>query len=83
MPIETTYTSLRANLANILDRVIDEREIVVVRRRGARNVALISAEELNGLMETAYLLRSPANASRLLAALPRAERGSGQARYHY
>ncbi len=68
MPVETTYTSLRENLASMLDRVIDDREVVVVKRRGFEDVALISASELAGLEETAYLLRSPKNARRLLAA---------------
>ena len=75
MPSETTYTSLRKNLASVLDRVVDEQETVIVRRRGARDVALIPASELAGLMETAHLLRSPKNARRLLAALRRAEQG--------
>jgi antitoxin YefM len=75
MPTDTTYTSLRGNLASILDRVVDEQETVIVRRRGARDVALLPASELAGLVETAHLLRSPRNARRLLAALHRAERG--------
>jgi antitoxin YefM len=79
MPIETTYTSLRENLASVLDQVVDQQEIVVVRRRGARDVALIPAGELAGLIETAHLLRSPRNARRLLAALRRAERGGTKA----
>jgi len=74
MPSETTYTSLRKNLAGVLDQVVDDQEIVIVRRRGSRDVALIPARELVGLMETAHLLRSPRNARRLLAALHRAER---------
>lgn len=53
MPSETTYTSLRKNLASVLDRVIDEQDIVIVRRRGSAGVALIPASELAGLMETA------------------------------
>jgi antitoxin YefM len=75
MAIETTYTSLRANLASVLDQVVDQQETVVVRRRGARDVALIPAGELAGLIETAHLLRSPRNARRLLTALRRAEKG--------
>lgn len=78
MPLETTYTSLRQRLAAMLDRVVEDREVVIVRRRGAKDVALIPAEELAGLMETAYLLRSPKNASRLLKALRRASRGKGR-----
>jgi antitoxin YefM len=69
MPTETTYTALRENLAAYLDRVVDDREVVVVKRRGARDVAIIAADELAGLEETAYLLRSPANARRLRQAL--------------
>ena len=74
MAIETTYTSLRDNLASVLDRVGDDQEVVIVRRRGSPDVALIPAEELAGLMETAHLLRSPVNAKRLLAALRRSDR---------
>ena len=75
MPSETTYTSLRENLARVLDRVVDQQEVVIVRRRGARDVALIPASELTGLTETAHLLRSPRNARRLLAALRRSKAG--------
>ena len=74
MATETTYTSLRENLAAVLDQVVDQQETVIVRRRGSRDVALIPAAELAGLMETAHLLRSPRNARRLLTALHRAER---------
>jgi antitoxin YefM len=74
--VETSYTALRANLASVLDRVVDDQEIVIVRRKGARDVALISTSELAGLMETAHLLRSPRNARRLLTALGRAQRGN-------
>jgi antitoxin YefM len=78
MPTETTYTSLRENLASVLDQVVDQQETVIVRRRGSRDVALIPAGELAGLMETAHLLRSPRNARRLLTALHRAGRGKGK-----
>jgi len=75
--IKTTYTQARANLAALWDRVTEDREVVVIERRGADDVALISADELAGLMETAYLLRSPRNAERLLTALAEAQRGEG------
>ena len=78
MAIETSYTRLRQNLASVLDQVVDQQETVVVRRRGARDVALVPAGELAGLIETAHLLRSPRNARRLLAALGRARRGKVQ-----
>ena len=78
MPVETTYTQLRDKLASILDQVVDDREVVIVRRRGARDVALVPADELAGLMETAHLLRSPKNAQRLLTALRRAQGRKGK-----
>ena len=69
---ETTYTALRQSLASVLDRVANDREVVIVRRRGEKTVAMVPADELIGLMETAHLLRSPKNAQRLLTALGRA-----------
>lgn len=78
MPIETTYSQARATLATLMSRVTDDREVVVVRRRDHPAVAMIAADELASLMETAHLLRSPANAERLLAALGRARQGSGR-----
>lgn len=56
----------------MLDRVANDREVVIVRRKGERTVAMVPADELAGLMETAHLLRSPKNARRLLTALRRA-----------
>ena len=53
MPVETTYTALREKLAGFLDLVVDDREVVIVRRRGARDVAIIAADELSGVLETA------------------------------
>ncbi|HSU13743.1 type II toxin-antitoxin system prevent-host-death family antitoxin [Longimicrobium sp.] len=72
MAIEITYTAARANLAKLLDSTVEDREIVLIRRRGAEDVALIAADELESLLETAHLLRSPRNAERLLTALQRA-----------
>ena len=68
---ETTYSNLRASLATILDRVANDREVVVVKHRGVKTVAMLPADELSGLLETAHLLRSPKNAQRLLKALHR------------
>jgi len=73
MAIQTTYTHARANLAALCDEVTANREVVIIHRRGAEDVALIAAEELSGLLETAHLLRSPKNAERLLTALARAQ----------
>jgi prevent-host-death family protein len=58
MAIETTYTLARANLAKLLDEVTENRETVVIHRRGSEDVALIAASELRSLHETAQLLRS-------------------------
>ena len=80
MPNETTYTHLRENLAAMLDQVVDQQETLIVRRKGARDVALVPASELSGLMETAHLLRSPKNARRLLAALRRSSTRKVRAR---
>ena len=78
MAIETTYTELRARLATFWDRAVEDRETVIIRRRGKDSVALIALDELSGLLETAHLLRSPRNAERLLAALEQARRGEGE-----
>ena len=79
MTIEFTYTSAREQLASLLDRVIKDREVVIIQRRGSEDVAMIAADELASLTETAYLLRSPQNAERLLAALGRALKNEGNA----
>jgi antitoxin YefM len=72
--VETTYTKLRENLASVMDRVVNDREVVIVRRKGDQRVAMVPADELSGLLETAHLLRSPRNADRLLKALRRTNR---------
>ena len=73
MPHQTTYTKARANLAKLCNQVTADREIVIINRRGAEDVALIAASELSTFLETAHLLRSPKNAQRLLSALNRAK----------
>jgi antitoxin YefM len=78
MAVETTYTNLREKLASVLDQVVDDREVVIVRRRGAKDVALIPADELAGLLETAHLLRSPRNAERLRASIREGRQGRGR-----
>ena len=72
MPAETTYSHARAHFAALCDEAVSTREPIIIHRRGAEDVALIAADELRGLMETAHLLRSPKNAQRLLRALARA-----------
>ena len=73
MSTSTTYTNARQNLAKLCTQVAETREPLLIRRRGAEDVALVSAEELAGIMETAHLLRSPKNVQRLLTALTRAQ----------
>ncbi len=75
MAMKTSYSHARENLASLWDQVEDSREAAVIQRRGHEDMALIPADELESLRETAYLLRSPQNAARLLAALTRARRG--------
>jgi antitoxin YefM len=72
MTIETTYSQAREQLKSLMDRAVEEREVILVRRRSGGDVAMIAADELESLIETAHLLRSSRNAQRLLAALSRA-----------
>ena len=69
MTIETTYSQAREQLKSLMDRAVDDREVIVVRRRTGGDVAMIAADELESLVETAHLLRSEKNAERLLSAL--------------
>jgi antitoxin YefM len=78
MAVETTYTNARANLKTLMDQAADTRQPVFIHRRGGEDVALIAADELRSLMETAHLLRSPRNAERLLRALNRALARTGR-----
>jgi antitoxin YefM len=76
MAIEITYTQARANLAKLCDEATQNRETIIIHRRGADSIALLAADELSSLLEIAHLLRSPKNAERLLAALARAQEGT-------
>ena len=71
-----TYTELRANLAGFMDEVCDTRAPLLVTRQNARSVVMISEEDYEGLMETVHLLRSPANAARLLQSMEQADSGN-------
>ena len=71
--MEVTYSQARQSLKSLLDHAVQDRDIVMVRRRQGGDVALIAAEELESLLETAHLLRSPRNAERLLQALHRSQ----------
>ena len=79
MANRTSYTQARANLASLCDQVAETREPYVIERRNGENVALLSEAELNSLLETAHLLRSPKNARRLASALERALDGKSSA----
>ena len=78
MAIQTSYAAAHANFAKLCERVGSRHDVVIIRRRGAEDVALVPAAELNGLTETAHLLRSPRNRQRLLGALKRVKRGAGK-----
>jgi antitoxin YefM len=78
MPREASYSYARANLAKLLDHVVDDAETVFVRRRNGKDVAIIAADELERLSTTAYLLASPRNRRRLLAALRQSRAGRGR-----
>src|SRR2546423_10009014 len=79
MPRHATYTYVREHLARLLEQVEADRDVVIINRRGHEAVALVPADELESLVETAHLLRSPKNAARLLTALRRALAGEGKA----
>lgn len=72
MAIETTYSQAREQLKSLMDRAVEDREVIMIRRRSGGDVAIIAADELESLVETAHLLRSTKNAERLLSALARA-----------
>ncbi|QGF22593.1 type II toxin-antitoxin system Phd/YefM family antitoxin [Raineyella fluvialis] len=73
-----SYTESRARYAEVLDAVVNDREEVVITRAGHEPVVIVSLEDYESLRETAYLMRSPANARRLLDAMERLESGGGQ-----
>ena len=75
-----SYTESRAHYAEVLDSVVNDREEVVITRAGHEPVVMVSLADFESLRETAYLLRSPANARRLLDAMERLEVGVGQER---
>ncbi|RPJ32976.1 MAG: type II toxin-antitoxin system prevent-host-death family antitoxin [Verrucomicrobiaceae bacterium] len=72
-----SYTEARDRLAGIWDQAVSSREPVTIDRRGHESMVMVPAGEWEGMVETAHLLRSPANARRLLAALQRLEQGEG------
>ena len=75
-----TYSAARANLATTMDRVCNDHEALIITRNGEQSVVMLSLEDFQALEETAYLLRNPANAKRLLAATEQLREGKGVAR---
>jgi antitoxin YefM len=73
-----SYTESRAKYAEVLDSVVNDREEVVVTRAGHEPAVIVSLDDYESLKETAYLMRSPANARRLLDAMERLESGRGE-----
>lgn len=72
-----TYTTARANLASTMDRVCNDHEALIITRNGEQSVVMLSLEDYQALEETAYLLRTPANARRLLSATAQLNAGKG------
>jgi antitoxin YefM len=72
-----TYTSARGNLAKTMEKVCDDHSPVVITRKTAKPVVMMSLEDFEALEETAYLLRSPKNARRLLESVAELESGKG------
>ncbi len=72
-----TYTESRARYAEVLDAVVNDREEVVITRAGREPAVIVSLDDYESLKETAYLLRSPENARRLLSSIERLEDGRG------
>ena len=75
-----TYTAARANLASAMDRVCNDHEALIITRNGEQSVVMLSLEDYKALEETAYLLRTPANARRLLTAVSQLNAGQGSER---
>ena len=75
-----TYTTVRENLASAMDRVCNDHEHLLITRNGKQSVVMLSHEDFKALEETAYLLRTPANAKRLLAVAAQLNAGKGAER---
>lgn len=71
-----TYTAARENLASTIDKVCSDRDPVIITRKRDQSVVMIALDDYEALEETAYLLRSPANAKRLISALESLEKGN-------
>jgi len=72
-----SYSTARAHLAQTMDRVCEDHSTLIITRKGASSVVMLSLEDYQALAETAYLLRSPSNARRLLQAVDELAAGGG------
>ena len=75
-----TYSQARSNLAKTMDQVCDDHSPVIITRKNQRSVVMVSLEDYLALEETAYLLRSPENAQRLLESISELRLGEGRER---
>ena len=75
-----TYSEARSKLAKTMEKVCDDHAPVIITRKSARSVVMISLDDYEALEETAYLLRSPKNARRLLESMAELEAGGGTER---
>ncbi len=75
-----SYTRARGNLAKTMEKVCDDHAPVIITRKSAGSVVMISLEDYQALEETAYLLRSPKNAKRLIESIAELETGGGTER---
>jgi antitoxin YefM len=72
-----TYSTARANLAGVMNRVCEDHEPMIITRNGDQSVVMLSLEDYKALEETAYLLRTPNNARRLISAVAQLNAGEG------
>ncbi|MDE0769212.1 MAG: type II toxin-antitoxin system prevent-host-death family antitoxin [Opitutaceae bacterium] len=75
-----TYTAARENLASTIDKVCNDRDPIIITRKRNQSVVMMSLDDYEALEETAYLLRSPANAKRLVSALESLDKGKANKR---
>lgn len=75
-----SYTAARSNLAKMMEKVCDDHQPIIITRKKAPSVVVMSLEDFDALQETAYLLRNPENTRRLLESIAQLERGEGMER---
>ena len=75
-----TYSEARSNLANTMDKVCDDHAPIIITRKNSQSVVMMSLDDYQALEETAYLLRSPKNAKRLIESISELKSGGGTSR---